>query len=318
MVNFFMVIRLGYACISETLNGVTTSSSYTYTNYLKNQDKNKLDEIIKSNLINLEKIIDYNIANNIHFYRMSSKLIPLATKPDVIFDYLNKYTKYYKLISNKIIANKIRIDFHPDQYCILNSTNQEVLKNSIEILKYHYNILKKLNIKNKVLILHIGSSTFGKKNSLTRFINNYNKLPLYLKKIIVIENDDKIFNINDCLYINEQINIPIVFDYHHHFCNNNNIDLFLYFNKILGTWKNIRPKIHFSSPKNLTKKEVRSHNDYIDSDEFIKFIEKVKKYKTDIDVMIEAKKKDESLFRLIRELKYKTNYEFIDDTSFRV
>ena len=32
--------------------------------------------------------------------------------------------------------------------------------------------------------------------------------------------------------------------------------------------------------------------------------------------MLEAKNKDEALFKLIRELKYKTNYEFIDDTSF--
>ena len=34
--------------------------------------------------------------------------------------------------------------------------------------------------------------------------------------------------------------------------------------------------------------------------------------------MLEAKNKDEALFKLIRELKYKTNYEFIDDTSFIV
>ena len=34
--------------------------------------------------------------------------------------------------------------------------------------------------------------------------------------------------------------------------------------------------------------------------------------------MIEAKMKDDALFRLVRELKYKTNYNFIDDTSFIV
>ena len=34
--------------------------------------------------------------------------------------------------------------------------------------------------------------------------------------------------------------------------------------------------------------------------------------------MIEAKSKDEALFRLIRELKYKTNYKFINDTNFEV
>ena len=34
--------------------------------------------------------------------------------------------------------------------------------------------------------------------------------------------------------------------------------------------------------------------------------------------MLEAKAKDEAVFRLIRQLKYKTNYKFIDDTSFLV
>ena len=34
--------------------------------------------------------------------------------------------------------------------------------------------------------------------------------------------------------------------------------------------------------------------------------------------MIEAKAKDEAMFKLIRELKYKTNYYFINDTSFKI
>ena len=41
-----------------------------------------------------------------------------------------------------------------------------------------------------ILILHVGSSTFGKENSISRFINNFNKLPIYLRKCIAIENDD--------------------------------------------------------------------------------------------------------------------------------
>lgn len=33
--------------------------------------------------------------------------------------------------------------------------------------------------------------------------------------------------------------------------------------------------------------------------------------------MLEAKAKDDALFRLIRELKYKTNYTFIDETTIK-
>ena len=63
---------------------------------------------------------------------------------------------------------------------------------------------------------------------------------------------------------------------------------------------------------------MRSHHDYIDSNTFIEFIDFIKHLPYDIDIMIEAKKKDEALFRLVRELKYKTNYIFFDDTTFIV
>lgn len=315
-----MLIRLGYACLSKTLSNVTSSTPFTYTEYLKNNDFNKLNDIIYSNLSNLSQLIDYNIKNNIHFFRLSSKIIPLATKSDVIFNYFDHFKNLYQVIGDKIHKSNMRVDFHPDQFCVLNSTKEEVIQNAIEILKYHYHLLDYLNIKDKVIVLHIGSSVFGKENSKRRFINNFKKLPLDIQKCIVIENDDKIFNVKDCIDIFHEIETPIVLDYHHHVCNNDNNNIVLddYLVTILNSWKKTTPKIHFSSPKNKTKKDFRSHNDYINSDDFIQFINKLKSYGIDVDIMIEAKAKDEALFRLVRELKYKTNYEFIDDTSFVV
>ena len=308
-----MKIRLGYVSISKTLD-ITSSKTITYTEFKNNNDLNKLNNIIIENLTNLEKIIDYNIKNNIHFYRLTSKLIPLATIKEIEFDYTKKYTDYYNKISKKIKKHNLRVDLHPDQFCILNSTKKEIIENSINILKYHYNILNSLNIKNKIIILHIGSSVFGKENSIKRFISNFNKLPLHIQKCIALENDDKIYNILDCLNLCEKLNIPMVLDYHHHICNNDNINIDKYLERIFKTWKNITPKIHFSSPKNKTKKDFRSHHDYIDISDFISFLEKIKPLNIDLDIMLECKAKDEALFRLVRQLKY-YNYEFIDETT---
>lgn len=55
-----MLVRLGYACICTTLEGVTTSSSYSYTNFNKNNDYEKLDKVIISNLEDLIKILIFN------------------------------------------------------------------------------------------------------------------------------------------------------------------------------------------------------------------------------------------------------------------
>ena len=309
-----MLIRLGYVAITNALD-VTSSSSFSFTEFSKNKDYSKLDKIIKSNFEYLIEIINYNIENNIHFYRLTSKLIPLATHDEVDFEYINKYKTYYEKLSTIINNNDMRVDVHPDQFCVLNSVKKEVLDSSIKILEYHYNILKALNIKNKIIILHVGSSVFGKEKSIKRFINNFNKLPSYLKEVIALENDDKIFNARDVLSICEKLNIPFVFDYHHHKCNSCD-DIENIIEDIIKTWKNIRPKMHISSSKNKTKKEFRSHNDYINYEDFNELINLIKPYNTDIDIMIEAKMKDDALFRLIRAIKYKNNYNFLDETSF--
>lgn len=311
-----MLVRLGYVAISKTLEGITSSSTVTLTNFKKNNDYDKINEVIISNLEALIQILIYNVKNNIHFYRMTSNLIPLATLKEINFNYLDKYKDYYETISKIINDNNIRIDVHPNQYCVINSVKKEVVDASIDILEYHYNLLNILKINPKIIILHIGSSTFGKANSLSRFINNFKKLPKHLQEVIVIENDDKVFNIEDCLFLAETLSIPVVLDYHHHLCNKTSNDIEEYLPRVFATWKEINPKIHFSSPKN--KKEYRHHHEYIDSNKFIEFIDIIKKYNQDIDIMIEAKGKDESLFKLVRELKYKTNYSFIDETSFKV
>ena len=307
-------IRLGYVAISKALD-VTSSSTITYTNFKKTQDFEKLNKIIISNLEDLIKILKYNNKNNIHFYRLTSKLIPLATHKDVDFEYIDKYKDYYKRIGNLINNNNMRVDVHPDQFCVLNSTNKEIVQNSIGILKYHMSILESLNIKNPIIVLHVGSSVLGKDNSMKRFINTFNKLPLNIKKSIALENDDKIFNASDVLYLCQKLDIPFVFDYHHHRCNPcSNLDI----KGILDTWHNINPKMHISSPKSKLKKEFRSHSDYINIDDFINLINILKPYDEDIDIMIEAKAKDDAIFRLIRQLKYKTDYKFIDETTFEI
>lgn len=313
-----MIVRLGYVALSKTIED-TTSHTMTYTSYIEsNRDDKKLDKIIRDNLSALSLLIDYNIKNNIHFYRLTSKLIPLATHKDVNFDYLNKYIDEFDTIGKKIRLNNMRVDTHPDQFAVINSTRTEVIDNTNRILKYHYDMLKLLGI-DPVIILHVGSSEFGKEKSITRFINNFRKLEPCIQKSIIIENDDKIYDVNDVLDLCNKIDVPFVLDYHHHICNNkSNIDLKDYIPKIFATWGNKTPKIHFSSPKSKLKKEFRSHNDYIDVFSFIEFINILKPFNINVDIMLEAKEKDDALFRLVRQLKLYTDFKFIDETSFEI
>lgn len=309
-----ITIRLGYACICTSLDGITSSKTYQYSKFSVEKDYQKLEEIIRENLINLSLILKFNQKNNIHFYRITSNLIPLATHPNVNFDYTKKYTKEYTVISNIIKESKMRLDFHPSTYCILNSARSEVVESTIKILEYHYRLLENLKIEDKLILIHVGSNTFGKKNSLTRFINNYKLLPPNIRKVLAIENDDKTFTIDDCLYLANILNIRVVLDYHHFLCNNTGTDIDNYLDEIFKTWGKETPKIHFSSQKSI--KNIRAHHDYIDCEAFLTFLDKIKKYEKNIDIMLEAKAKDEAMFKLIRQIKYQRNYSFIDETSF--
>lgn len=312
-----MKVRLGYVALSKALDDVTTSSTITYTNYInKNYNTSKLLEITKNNLDSLYEIIKYNVKNNFHFYRLTSKLVPLATHDKVDFDYITPLLDEYKKIGKLINDNNIRVDTHPDQYAVLNSMDSKIVKNTVEILEYHYKIMDAIGIKDKIIILHVGSSACGKKASITRFINNFNKLPDHIKKCIAVENDDKVYNIKDVLELCHKINVPMVLDYHHFICNNEKEDINDYLKEIIDTWDGKIPKMHFSSPKSKLKKEFRSHSDYINKGCFIKFINILKKQDKDIDIMLEAKAKDDAVSRLARYLKYETNYKFLDETTF--
>ena len=312
-----MKVRLGYVALSKALDDVTTSSTITYTNYInKNYNTSKLLEITKNNLDSLYETIKYNVKNNFHFYRLTSKLVPLATHDKVDFDYITPLLDEYKKIGKLINDNNIRVDTHPDQYAVLNSMDSKIVKNTVEILEYHYKIMEALKIKDKIIILHVGSSACGKKASITRFINNFNKLPDHIKKCITVENDDKVYNIKDVLELCHKINVPMVLDYHHFICNNEKEDINDYLKEIIDTWDGKLPKMHFSSPKSKLKKEFRSHSDYINKECFIEFINILKKQDKDIDIMLEAKAKDDAISRLVRYLKYKTNYKFVNETTF--
>jgi len=117
-----MKIRLGYVSVPLSLENVTPSSQMTYTYYQKkelNEANRHLDKIIKSNFSDLEKILYYNYQNDIHFYRLTSNLIPLITHPKVDYEVYNRYQKEFLKIGKLIHQYDIRVDVHPNAYCVL-------------------------------------------------------------------------------------------------------------------------------------------------------------------------------------------------------
>lgn len=319
----FMIVRLGYVAIALGLPKVTSSSNVTYTNYMKldSEDKRitKLKEVTYSNLLALKKILQYNIENNIHFYRVTSALVPLATHPDVNWDYRKNYKTDFRIIGDLVKKYNIRIDTHPDQFNVINSIDDRVVRNTMNNLWFHANLFEDLVYPSGKMVLHVGSSTGGKEESLERFKRNFRTYPLDIRSKIILENDDKTFTAKETLKLCKDINVPMVLDVHHHNCNNDGEDIKELIDDIFKTWKDeeMPPKLHFSSPKEGLYD--RKHSDFIDGMQFVQFIESLRELNIDIDIMLEAKMKDLALFDLAKSIKsFRKEWIWIDDSTFQL
>jgi UV DNA damage endonuclease len=316
-------VRLGYVAIALGLPKVTSSSNVTYTYYQKlaTEEKklDKLKQVSLSNVDDLKKILDYNNQNNIHFYRITSALIPLATHPDVNWNYRSIFDVEFKLLGNIIRKNNMRVDTHPDQFNVINSVDDMVVENTKRNLMFHANLFKDMKYSLGKMVLHVGSSTGGKEEALKRFENNFKSFPDEITSKLILENDDKTFTTKETLNLCKKLGLPMVLDVHHHICNNNDDNLNDLLSDIFDTWKDeeLPPKFHFSSPKDSPKD--RKHADLINGNHFVEFIESCKSINRDFDIMIEAKNKDLALFDLVNSVKnLRKDWKWIDSSTFEL
>ncbi len=318
-----MIVRLGYVAMTLNLKDASPSKTVTFKTYsnINNDEgrKHRLEKITRANLENTLRILRYNLASDISVYRFTSKLVPLATHLDVPeWSYEDELHDEFKAIGDIVKENDFRVSAHPDHYTVINSPNEDVFKASLRDLEYHFRIFKAMGLDDKKykLILHIGG-LYGKKDtSIQRFIDRFKILPEYIQNKIIIENDDKSYNAIDVLNICNELSVPMVFDVHHHYCNNNGQKISDLLPSIYQTWKNeyFCPKIHFSSPK--SEKKFRHHADNIVFDDFMNFIDVAKEINHDIDIMLEAKNKDNALFNLMEQLKQHKKVSIINQATF--
>ena len=109
-------------------------------------------------------------------------------------------------------------------------------------------------------------------------------------------------SVEDCLEISDKVYVPVVFDTHHYdcYCQLHPKETFqhpsAYIERILETWtrRGIKPKFHVSEQG---EGKCGHHSDFIEviPDYLLEIPEK---YGIEIDVMIEAKMKEQAIFKL--------------------
>jgi UV DNA damage endonuclease len=288
-------MRIGYPCINRTLD-CTASSTFR----LKSYSEARLKTSIKNNLDCLRRILHFNLENRLFFFRISSDLVPFASHPINKFSWQKHFQDEFEEIGEFIIKKRMRISMHPDQFTLINSIKDEIFERSKKELMYHAEILDLMKLDTSAKIqIHVGGAYGDKKVSMERFVARFNRLPGSVIRRLVIENDDKLYDLNDCFKMSEEIQIPVLFDVFHHKLNNSTaLTMKESFRLIEKSWNVKRdgvPMVDYSSqdPNGLP----RQHSETINLEDFGMFLKQIEPF--DFDVMLEIKDKEKSAIKAI-------------------
>ena len=299
--------NLGYACINSELSErpkkqrVTTNRSMIKRTF-KEKGLPYASELTLANSKDLLTILKWNKKNNINFFRMSSNLIPWAS------DYELTELPDYDLIAEALYQaglyaaeNNIRITTHPDHFNKLTSPKESVILNTIRDLEIHgemFDMMCLPRTHHAKINIHVGAAYGDKPMATGNFCKNFHRLSESVKTRLTVENDDK-----PSLYTTEElyndvykhINIPIVFDYHHHDLHPGNQSEREALDMALATWPvGIRPVVHYSESRSDEygdpKIKPQAHSD--------SYVRPVNTYGLEMDIMLEAKHKEQALFKM--------------------
>ncbi|MCC9167807.1 UV DNA damage repair endonuclease UvsE [Pontibacter harenae] len=211
-------MKIGYPCINQSLD---CSSSRTFR--LASYTEERLIELVEQNLACLRRILEYNVEHDMLFFRLTSGLIPFASHPVNTYNWQEHFTMTFRRLGDYIKKHNMRISMHPDQFVVLNSPNEQTVQNSIAELVYQGTILDLMGLDTTAkLQIHGGGAYGDKATALGRFAGVYhNQLPDAVKARLCVENDDRTYSLQDCLYLHQLTGVPIIFDNLHHECINN-------------------------------------------------------------------------------------------------
>ena len=306
-----MNYNLGYACVNMELSypkkkgveRVTTNRSMIRRTF----DAKGIEyasALTLQNVKDLYKILEWNTAHDINFYRMSSNMMPWASEYQL--EDLPDFEQIEETLFNcGLYAEEhgIRLTTHPGPFNKLCSPNEKVVLNTISDLEIHGRLMDLLCLPRTPwakINIHVGGAYNDKPMALGNFCRNFGRLSEAVRSRLTVENDDKesLYSTQE-LYdgVFKELGIPIVHDYHHHTMCTGGLSQQDAVELALQTWGDVRPVVHYSQSRSIEhndpKIKPQAHSD--------SYWEPIDTYRHQMDIMLEAKHKEIALFKM-REL----------------
>jgi UV DNA damage endonuclease len=257
--------NLGLVCITTTdAVRYKTVTRKRLLSFDEPTQREMLHALYQENINRLNSAIEFCAANDIRLYRMTSGLFPFSDE-QIGAEILEHYPRQLSVIGKSALAQNIRLVLHPDQFVVLSSDSENVIENSVKILKMHAKTMDLLEQpRSEWAVMNIHG---GKGDRIDKLVASVEKLPDEIRSRIAFENDEHAYSSAQILEVCRRAQVPMVFVAHHHICrekldNYNNASVEETFWAARETWKNPENQlVHISNGRD--RFQDRAHHDLI-------------------------------------------------------
>ena len=265
-----MTQRIGFACkymlspdvkkskaILEAERLVNTGS--TTVAWLNRQSRAAAElnlwQVARHNLASVRGVLKLvaNMDPRLRMMRLSSDLLPMYTEanwgyfwqqPDV-----KRFCEHeFAIIGDFARTHDIKLSFHPGQFCVLASSDAQIVERSIAEFEYHVDMARMMGYgatwhdHGFKINVHISGreGPFG-------ILGALHVMTPEARNLITIENDENSWGIDASLELEKHV--ALVLDIHHHLLHSKGE----YINpsddrckRIFDSWRGVRPTIHYS------------------------------------------------------------------------
>ncbi len=298
-----MTLQLGYACINMTLQQqqkVQCNRGMIKRTFMA-KGLPYASELALINVKGLKRVIEWNNANGIKVYRMTSCLFPWFSEYDM-FDLpdIDEIADVMSEAGRIAMEAGQRLSFHPGPFNVLASPNEKVVLKTIKELDDHSMQMDLMGLPASPMAkinIHVGGAYGDRDAALARFCKNFKRLAPNTQARLTVENDDKPNCYSTKMLadgVSNRIGVPVVFDSHHHELGPQDLDYHDAFYLARQTWLNRNAKQqchHSNSRKNYEDPSVSvvAHSDW--------YYTPFEHYGESVDLVLECKKKELALLK---------------------
>jgi len=290
--------RIGFACKwidrEDQVNGIKPkddakqyNTRSTTVRWLNNQTKEvaeqRLWDLMVHNIESSRKLIERigALDEHLRMVRLSSDILPVYTQHEWSYfwrrsDVVAYAEKAFSEVGELARSRGVRLSFHPGQFTVLASANDNIVDRSIEEFEYHNDMIRWMGYGKTFQDFKCNVHISGKKGP-QGIIDVLPRLSPEARNTLTIENDEISWGIDASLELVDHC--ALVLDIHHHFIKTGEyIDVDDdRFSRVLDSWRGVRPTIHYS----VSREDVLPEHDSL--------------VKPDLDILLESGYKKQKL-----------------------